>query len=152
LAGRLEARVLRSDVIRKRQAGVAPETRLPKTAYSEAASARVYAALIGQARIALAAGCSVIIDAVSSKSDERALFAALARDLNVPFTGIWLEAAPEILAARINARRNDASDADTAILEKQFTYDLGAMDWRRVDAAPSAEHVADVILDPGIGG
>jgi predicted kinase len=62
-----------------------------------------------------------------------------------------LEAASEVLSARIAARRDDASDADTAVLRKQLAYDLGKMDWRRVDAAPLAEHVADVILDAGIG-
>jgi predicted kinase len=151
LAGRIAARVLRSDVIRKRQAGTAPETRLPGNAYSPEASARVYAALIDQARAALAAGSSVIIDAVSAEPEERGSFAALAAELGVPFTGIWLEAAPEVLSARIADRRNDASDADIAVLRKQLAYDLGRMDWRRVDAAPSAEHVADVILDAGIG-
>jgi aminoglycoside phosphotransferase family enzyme/predicted kinase len=151
LAGRIAARVLRSDVIRKRQAGAAPETRLSGSAYSPEMTARVYAALIDQARVALAAGSSVIIDAVSAVPEERRSFAALAAELGVPFTGIWLEAAPEVLSARIAARRNDASDADTAVLRKQLAYDLGKMDWRRVDAAPSAEHVADVILDAGIG-
>jgi aminoglycoside phosphotransferase family enzyme/predicted kinase len=146
LAGRISARVLRSDVIRKRQAGVAPETRLPDSAYSAEANERVYAALLEQARAALASGCSTIIDAVSAKPEERRRFGALASELGVPFTGIWLEASPEILAARIGARRNDASDADLAILEKQQAFDLGAMEWRRVDATPSAEHVADAIL------
>ncbi len=151
LAGRASARVLRSDVIRKRRFGVAPETRLPDGAYASDVTTEVYAALLDQARAALAAGCSTIIDAVSARPAERAAFAALARDLRVPFTGIWLEASPEILTARVAARRNDASDADLAILRKQLGYDLGPMDWRRVDAAPSAEHVADAILEAGVG-
>jgi aminoglycoside phosphotransferase family enzyme/predicted kinase len=152
LAGRIAARVLRSDVIRKRQFGVAPETRLSGDAYTPEATARVYATLVGQARAALAAGCSVVIDAVSARPDERARFAALAEECGVPFAGIWLEAAPEILLARVAARRNDASDADAAILRKQLATDLGPMDWRRVDAAPSAEHVADAILETRMGG
>jgi aminoglycoside phosphotransferase family enzyme/predicted kinase len=152
LAGRTAGRVLRSDVIRKRQFCTAPERPLPDSAYSPDATARVYAALIDHARAALGAGSSVIIDAVSARPEERATFATLAKELNVSFTGIWLEATPEILMARIDARRNDASDADIAILKKQLAFDLGAMDWRRVDAAPSAEDVADVILDPRIDG
>ena len=152
LAGKTAARVLRSDVIRKRRFGVAPEVRLPDRAYAPEVTVEVYAALLDQARFALAAGCSVIIDAVSARPHERAAFAALAAGCGVPFTGIWLEAAPEILMARVGARHNDASDADVAILQKQLTYDFGAMDWRRVDAAPSAEHVADAILDPRAGG
>ncbi len=146
VAGRINARILRSDIIRKRRFGVHPETRLPDSAYAPDVTAAVYATLLDRARTALAAGYSVIIDAVSARPDERASFTTLAAASGVPFTGIWLEAAPEILRARVSARRNDASDANLAILEKQLGYDLGAMDWRRVDAAPSAEHVADVVL------
>jgi aminoglycoside phosphotransferase family enzyme/predicted kinase len=146
LAGQTSARVLRSDVIRKRRFGVAPEVRLPDGAYAPEVTESVYATLLDQAGVALAGGSSVIVDAVSAQPRERAAFAALAVQRGVPFSGVWLEAAPDILMARVSARHNDASDADVAILKKQLGYDLGEMDWRRVDAAPSAEDVADVIL------
>ena len=45
LAPEIGARVLRSDVIRKRLFGVAPETRLPASAYAPEVSRRVYEAL-----------------------------------------------------------------------------------------------------------
>jgi len=150
LAGRIghapAARVLRSDIIRKRQHGAAPETRLPAQAYSEDATRRVYAALQTEAQSAIAAGFSVIIDAVSARPEERTAFAALARRLGVPFAGIWLEASPEILRQRVGARKNDASDADRAVLEKQLGYDLGSMDWHRIDASPEPATVADAAL------
>src|SRR5690606_6736132 len=44
LRGPVGARVLRSDVLRKRLAGVPPETRLPASAYSRESAAQVYAA------------------------------------------------------------------------------------------------------------
>ena len=44
--------------------------------------------------------------------------------------------------ARLQARRGDASDADAAVLRQQLTYDLGPMDWHRVDAAGEAGDVA----------
>jgi aminoglycoside phosphotransferase family enzyme/predicted kinase len=150
LAGRLAqspARVLRSDVIRKRLFDLAPEARLPADAYSQETTKRVYARLEAEARSAIEAGCSVILDAVSAKAEERAAFAALAARLNVPFAGIWLEAPPEILRQRVAARKNDASDADIAVLEKQLGYDLGAMDWRRIDASSTPDVVAEAALN-----
>jgi aminoglycoside phosphotransferase family enzyme/predicted kinase len=149
LAGRLAqapARVLRSDVIRKRLLGAAPEARLPAEGYSKDTTARVYAKLESEARSAIESGCSVILDAVSANPEERMAFAALAKRLNVPFDGIWLEAPPEILRRRIGARKNDASDADQAVLEKQLGYDLGALDWHRIDASSTPEAVAEAAL------
>ena len=63
LAPEIGARVLRSDVIRKKLFGVAPEAHLPETAYTAEVSRQVYEALREKTASALAAGCSVIIDA-----------------------------------------------------------------------------------------
>jgi predicted kinase len=132
------ARVIRSDVLRKRQHGVMPETRLPPSAYTAAATARVYDGLRDQARGALDAERCAIVDAAYLRAAERREIADLARQAGVPFIGIWLEAAPAVLAARIAARRNDASDADAGILAMQLEMDVGVVDWHRIDAAAGA--------------
>ncbi len=75
---------LRSDVERKALFGVAETDRLPETAYSPAVTAKVYAALIDKARRAVAAGHSVLVDAVFAQADERAAVAKAAPDIPRP--------------------------------------------------------------------
>jgi aminoglycoside phosphotransferase family enzyme/predicted kinase len=129
------ARVLRSDVTRKLMLGTAPETPLPAGAYTSEESRRVYDALRRKAAAGLAAGYSVIIDAVSLRADERKSFGEVARTAAVPFSGFWLEAPHATIASRIRARRHDASDATPAILAQQLRQDPGPIDWIRIDAS-----------------
>ena len=133
------ARVLRSDVLRKRLAGLAPEQRLPAAAYTPEASRRVYAVLCDRAAAALAAGSSVILDAVSLRPDERAAFAEVARRAAAPFAGIWLAAPGETMDGRIRARGRDASDATPAVLAAQLAQDPGPLDWPQIEAGADAE-------------
>jgi hypothetical protein len=80
----------------------------------------------------LEAGYSVILDAAFLREAERDRAASLARDLRLPFQGIWLEALAALLQARIAARQDDASDADLQVLRHQQSLDLGNITWRRV--------------------
>jgi len=139
LAPSLGARVLRSDVIRKRLFDVAPETRLLPSAYTSQVSRRVYQTLRRKAAEALAAGYSVIIDAVSLKPSERQSFVTVAEAAGVPFSGLWLEAPPATMDRRLRARRHDASDASSEVLAQQLRQDPGTMDWVRIDAATGPE-------------
>lgn len=132
---------LRTDEIRKRRAGVPPEQRLPEAAYSEEESRAVHAEMFAAARTALAAGHSVVLDAVFLDPANRA--AAEAAAGGAPFHGIWLEAPREVLRARVEARkeaglrapeRRDASDATVEVMERAASRDPGPMAWRRVDA------------------
>ena len=132
-------RVLRSDVIRKRIFGVAPETRLPASAYTAQVSRRVYQTLGRNAANVLAAGYSVIVDAVSLKLSERQSFLMVAEAAGVPFAGIWLEAPPTTLDRRLRARHHDASDASPEVLVQQLQKDPGPIDWVRIDAGAGPE-------------
>jgi aminoglycoside phosphotransferase family enzyme/predicted kinase len=139
------ARILRSDVVRKQLFGKRPEERLPGEAYAMAVNTRVYAAVEARAVRLLAAGHGVIIDAVSARPEERAAIADLARQAGAAFTGLWLEAPPDTLRARIAARGKDASDATVRVLDRQLSYDLGAIDWRRIDVdRPAGDILTDV--------
>jgi uncharacterized protein len=137
------ARILRSDVIRKRLHGVAPEQRLPNSAYDKATSLRVYETLNRKATAALAAGQAVIADAAFLRPEERAAIAAAA---GADFAGFWLTAPKPVLARRLAMRRGDASDADLSVLNRQLAQDHGAIDWIRLDASGDVAALARVVL------
>jgi len=123
--------VVRSDVERKRQAGIALEERMPAGSYSPDASARIYAAFMARAERVLRAGHSVVLDAVFAREEERAAAEALALKVGVPFEGLWLDVPKGVAQARVASRTADASDATAAVVERQFGYNLGRMTWQR---------------------
>lgn len=154
------ARLLRSDVLRKRAAGELPETRLPSTAYTPEQNLRIYRDLAAAAATTLASGQAVIADAVFHRPHEREQIMQIARELDVPFDGVWLQCDEATRVERVAERRGDASDADTTVARAQSAYSLPKVDewpteWRVVDA--SAEHdnvvrqVREMLLarDPG---
>ncbi|MCE7997219.1 MAG: AAA family ATPase [Rhodobiaceae bacterium] len=148
LGGTAGAVHLRSDIIRKRLAGVADTDRLPSEAYTQAASDQVYAEMVRLAGIALDAGQTVICDAVFSKPVERVLMEELAESRSVSFAGIWLSAPAKVLEARVDRRAEagtDASDADTRIVRQQLSYDLGDLNWPVVEADGEPEAVLSSI-------
>jgi predicted kinase len=146
------ARVLRSDVLRKRLAGVPPETRLPPERYTPAASAEVYRTLVAEAAALVGAGVTAIADAVFADPAERRAIAAAAG--SAPFTGLWLEAGADVLRRRVGARAAtaaDASDATVSVVERQLGADIGDLGgWHRLaaggtigDMIESAMHCLD---------
>jgi aminoglycoside phosphotransferase family enzyme/predicted kinase len=134
---------VRSDLERKSLFGVEETARLPAQSYTLQTGAEVYAVLLRKAQLALAAGQSVIADAVYSKPGERSAVEALATELGVPFQGLWLTADSEALVARVAARRNDASDANPEVVQQQLTWEVGPLSpaWTLLDAGGSAEDV-----------
>ena len=141
------ARVLRSDVVRKQLFGRPPEERLPADAYTMTVNEQVYATLERRAAALLAAGHSVIIDAVCARPGERAALADLARRSGAGFAGIWLQATEATLLARLAQRGKDASDATAEILRRQLAYDLGVIDWAQVDTNRSREQVIEAVRE-----
>lgn len=134
---------VRSDLERKSLFGVAETERLPGETYTPQASADVYAIVLRKARLALAAGQSVIADAVWSAPEEREAIEALAAELGVPFQGVWLAAPLQTLVARVEGRRNDASDATEDVVRSQLDKGIGSLSsaWTTLDARGPAEDV-----------
>ena len=143
------ARVTRTDATRKRLAGVALGTRLGARDYSREMSRRTYEAVYDEARSALAAGRSVIADAVFAHPEEREAIAQVATAAGTPFQGLWLDAAPRVLERRVTGRRDNVSDATAEVVRLQLEYDLGAIDWIRLDSSSEGDetlHAACALL------
>lgn len=133
--------LLRSDQIRKARFGVAEDQALPEAAYRPEVSREVYDEMLQTAEIALRAGQAVVLDAVFNKQESRAVAEALAKRRAVAFTGLWLDAPRDVLLRRVGARRGDASDATTAVVESQLEHGPGALDWISLDAVPEPSAV-----------
>ena len=133
------ALLVRTDIERKRLFGVPETKRLPPESYTPAASEAVYAAVFARAARIIAVGHSAICDAVFSKQDERDRAAATAAGAGVPFDGLWLEAPPETMRARVAARTGDASDATPAVVNAQLATRPAAVAWPRITAGASPE-------------
>jgi aminoglycoside phosphotransferase family enzyme/predicted kinase len=127
LLGCTQAIRLRSDVERKRLFGLpalqASDGLVPGGVYSQASTQRTYASLRQRAEVALAAGFRVIVDATFLDATERDAFRQMAQAGHVPFTILVCQAPPAVLQARVQARHargDDASEADTAVLDSQL--------------------------------
>ncbi|MBN4046479.1 AAA family ATPase [bacterium AH-315-P15] len=131
--------VLRSDELRKRLLGKDPDEPLGPDAYTEKINLAVYERMARDACTALSAGQAVIADAVHARPEERAAIKAIAQIAGVPFKGLWLDVPAHVMEHRLEARRNDASDATVKVLEQQLGYDLGAIGWARIDGSRGLE-------------
>ena len=115
---------IRSDVERKRLAGLPPEAdaraAVGQGIYDSAGSRRTYARLLDLAGQVLDAGFLVIVDAAFLDVSQRAPFRAMAAARNISCTIIEATAPPALLRERIVSRARGASDADLAVLEHQL--------------------------------
>jgi len=131
---------LRSDIERKKACGAPEFARLAADAYGPAMSDRIYRRLGELAKAGLEAGRWVMIDATFQQETERDEIAAIARQMQVKFAGLWLEAPLQIRKERVSKRKNDASDATEEVVVAQAAAQPGSLAWHKIDAsAPAAE-------------
>ena len=138
--------VVRSDMIRKALQGVPALQRLGPNGYTADVSNTVYRSMRELVSNVLRTGQAAIADAVFAQKSEREAIEEAAEAAGVPFVGLWLEAPPEVLEARVSGRGPDASDADSQVVRGQLRHDVGTITWHRVDAAGDPEAVAERAL------
>lgn len=127
LLERLGAVCLRSDVERKRMAGLDALARtgagVEEGIYGRDFSRRTYGHLAYLAERLLHAGWTVLVDATFIARWQRELMHHVAGACGVPFHILDFSVAPEELRQRVTARSaagTDASEADLAVLEQQL--------------------------------
>ena len=125
----LRALHVRSDVERKRLAGLPPgaDSKSPPDAgiYTRDYTARTYDRLHDCAKAALLGGESIIVDAAFLRRDERLRFLSLAESVHARAALVHCHAPPETLRERVaarRARRDDASEAGLDVLQRQPSW------------------------------
>ena len=126
LACELGAIRIRSDVERKRLHeldATAPARSSPNTGlYTTKSSDATYAHLLALADTVLAAGYTVIIDAVFLELHQRQLFQTLAEKQGYQFIILEFTAKANTLRQRIKKRTKGVSDAGAEVLEYQLKH------------------------------
>ena len=117
---------IRSDVERKRLAGLSPPAKMTGEfetgIYTPDMTRRLYDHLSVLSYDILKTGYPVFVDATFLKRASRELFQHLARHMNVPFVILDFQASQEVLRKRILERIKqgmDASEADPGVLDRQ---------------------------------
>ena len=122
LAELADFQVIRSDVVRKELAGLAPESVADREngegIYTPEWSDRTYAECLRRAEELLFEGGRVIVDANFREEQRRKDFFDAALRWGVPVLFLVCEADPDDIKARLDARRGDASDADWSVYQR----------------------------------
>ena len=143
LAPPLQAVHLRSDIERKRLAGLAPLARsasaLARGLYARKTTVTVYERLAASAADALAGGYTTIVDATFVRADERLRFRTLAARLGVTLCIVYCRTPRQVLVKRIierGRRRRDPSEANIDVLR-----------WQEAQFTAPAAHEAGLVLE-----
>jgi predicted kinase len=116
IADRLDARLLRTDVVRK--------DLVADPQYTPAENAATYEAFFSRAAETLDAGTSVVLDATFVNRENRGRARGVADRAEVAFELVHVTCEEAVVRERIAAREGDASDADFDVyLHKRENFD-----------------------------
>lgn len=131
LAEPLRAGIVRSDLVRKELAGIAPTARGAAEIYDAAFTARVYDEVARRAEATLASGRTAIVDAANLKRAERGRLLRVAAVALVPHVVVEVVADDARIRRHLEARRVDPSNVSDAT---RAVYDM-----LRASAEPPTE-------------
>lgn len=129
------ARVVRTDVVRKRLNGIHPNESLGADGYTHEMTEKTYQQFFAEAKAAMASGQCAVLDAVFASVEHRARAEALAVECGVPFQGLWVDAPEDVRVHRVETRERNVSDVTTEIARQQSDYQLGAVSWPVISSA-----------------
>ena len=109
IADRLDAVHLRTDEIRKEL--------FPDPAYTDAETQAVYDTLVERGEAAVARGESAVLDGTFKSRSHRTGPRQAAREQDVPWRMVKVDAEPSVVRERIRQRTDDPSDADVEIYD-----------------------------------
>jgi uncharacterized protein len=143
LAPPLHAVHVRSDIERKRLAGLPPAARsasaLARGLYARDMTLAVYDRLAECAADALAGGYTTIVDATFARAEERVPFRALAARLGVELCIVYCHAPQKVLEKRIRERERRGKDPSEA--------DIDVLHWQEAHFVAPSPHEASMVLD-----
>ena len=124
LTHRIPAIRLRADLIRKSLHGLEAtedsHSGVGTGLYSESATRMTYERLAALAGKLLESGMNVVVDATCLHRWQRTLFRQCAEETHAEYRILHCTAPETVLRARIEARRDDASEANLAVLDRQL--------------------------------
>lgn len=144
--------VLKSDVIRKELAGVAPgkdsASEVGEGIYSESWNRQTYRAMLKQAKVLAALGEPVILDASWSRGADRRLARAAAAEVHAEIIEVECQCSEAAALERIRKRRArgmDPSDADETVA-RAMTFELWP-EAQVIDTSGDFNSVLRLVLD-----
>ena len=128
--------IVRDDVLRKNILNLDLEKNLNTQEYTPELEDQVFREVCDKCRFLLAGGQSVVADALFHNPEQRRAIEALAREMNVEFKGLWVDAPLEVRAERVAQRKRNPSDVKTLEeLKKQLDIDVGFVTWDKIDTS-----------------
>lgn len=138
----LDARVIRTDVLRKELLNIKPEERrlekFGEGIYSEEMTSLTYEKAFEMARSILASGSSVIIDASFKRNKARLGAARIAEETGAGFFAFQCECASSVVKERLERRMKTSRDASDGRWE---LFELQKKDYEQVSGLPRGAHI-----------